>query len=82
MKISLVGDMIDVSDEELVAIGYITGKKPSRAVVVEYLKDQWSSMMVEHVDDYRTALRITQIAALRTEAAAKLEEAARLEANE
>ena len=79
MKISLVGDMIDVSDEELEAIGYVAGKKPSRAVVVEYLKEEWSSLMATIVDDYLITKRLTKIAALKAEAAAKLEEAKRLE---
>ena len=80
MLISLVGDMIDVSDEELKAIAWdLQIDKPTRADVILYLKHAFMVALKGDMADYREQLRITQIAALKAEAAAKLEEAKRLE---
>ena len=89
MLISLVGDMIDVSDEERQAIAYVaTGgpengdpsdDKADRGEVVAYLKCTFAKILGEDVQEYHEAQRIAKIAALKAEAAAKLEEAKELE---
>ena len=80
MNVSLVGDMIEVTDDQLAAIEYITGDKPVRAVVIKYIQDAFQRTVYLDCAEYRSEVRIAKAAALRAQALELNQEADTLDA--
>ena len=69
MKVSLVGDMIEVTPEQLAGIEYIAGVPPTRPVVIKYITEAYQRSIHLDLVEYRSEVRIAKAAQLRTEAA-------------